>query len=664
MIQKQILVLLIILNSSLYLKAQDKEIKKANDLFNQYAFLEAKDSYLAIVKKGKASIEVYQKLGDCYYFNSDFKNANIWYRKMWAMHKKFTEERRDSIQLNLKSGEELQILPEYYFRTAQTYKFLKDYDKANQLMLLLKEKSNNDSRANRLIEQPDYLKDIALQSGRFTVKNISSNAEGIDFAPSLYKDQLVFSSTKPRGNFTKKNRWNQQGFLSLYISKDLNYLDSENVKLFSENISSRLHESTSIFTKDGKTIYFTRNNFINKKYSKDSTGINRLKIYVAKLNENSEWSSVSELPFNNDNYSVAHPALSVDQTKMFFASDMPGGYGMSDIYVVDINKDGTFGIPINLGPKVNTEGRDSFPFISASSKLYFASDGHLGLGGYDIFVTDLNDSENIVYNLGTPVNSYADDITFVIDQENNKGYFSSNRESGQGNDNIYAFVQNKPLVVNCTGVLQGVVIDQETKNSIENAKVLIKSDNNEIIFKGFTDSKGAFETSVSCEDKNYQLVIVKKDYQERIVSFFFSRNENKYEETIGLISNLPPKGTDLADMLKLKPIYFESNKASIPPVTAKKLDELTGYLNKHNTIKIKIESHTDSKGNDSYNLDLSKRRAQATYDYLIKNGIDKRRLTHQGFGEKALLNKCSNGVKCSKSEHAINRRSEFIIVDY
>ncbi len=636
--------------------AQDTKLKKANTQYDNYAYSQAIDSYQQLINSGNNSLEVFQKLADCYFFNSDLQNAAKWYEKM------FQKEQ----ELKQKGALDTAISPTYYFRASQSLKSLKKYKKADSLLVKVIELDldTKDSRVKRLIENAAYLEAIELQSGRYKIQNLPRNSAYVDFAPTMYKDKLVFSSA--RGTIkstTKRNTWTQQPYLDLFSATVTESGGLEYPEKFSKKLNSRLHESTCVFTQNEQTIYFTRNNLMNAKYGKDTTGVNRLKIYRAHLSDQLKWDQIEELPFNNNEYSVAHPALSADGSKLYFASDMPGGYGMSDLYVVTIQQDGSFSAPQNLGPEINTEGRDTFPFLSTSGTLYFASDGHLGLGGLDIFAIQLEGEDQTVYNVGKPINSAADDVTFIIDEASKKGYFASNRAGGKGSDDIYSFTENTPLITKCKGSLKTVLIDEKSNAVLEKVVVEVRDADNELIQIGKTNEKGELFVDIDCGDKTYTILASKKDYEEASKTITISRANPFPSATIPLKSNVPEKGIDLAKLLNLKPIYFASNKALILNKSAEEVDKVIAYMKEYPSIKIEIGSHTDSKGSDRYNMKLSQRRATATANYIISKGIDSTRVKSRGYGETVLINRCANGVRCSKDEHAQNRRSEFIVID-
>ncbi|WP_109299348.1 OmpA family protein [Aquimarina sp. AU474] len=644
--------ILLLLSSTVF--SQSGLLKKANEDFNDYAYQDAIKKYESIVTKGEGTFGIYQKLGDAYYFNSDLENASKWYEKMIAKKSELEAEGKDTLDINF----------EHYFRAAQSLKYLKRYKEADELITKNTDQTNIDSRIVRLLKNPEYLKDIKIQSGRYSIENLSKNSLYTDFAPSIYKDNLVFSSARKKvRSHSNHNQWTKQSYLNLFSYSLKDTLGFSFPEEFSEKLSSRLHESTSSFNKEGTVVYFTRNNLTKSKLKKDSLGVSRLRILRAKLDNELQWSQIEDLPFNNDNYSIAHPSLSADGKKLYFASDMPGGYGMSDIYVVDIFENGNLGEPQNLGPIINTEGRDTFPFISTNGVLYFSSDGHLGLGGLDIFTVIPENSDGRVYNVGEPVNSYADDFTFIINDQTHTGFFASNRAEGRGDDDIYSFIENTPLITTCEGRIKGSVFDFKTEKEVIGAVVVIRDKNEDIVFSGKTNEKGEFKEPIDCDNKSYKISIQKEGYEQEIEEVNVSRKKGIISHIFKLKRNVPAKGIDLAKLLDLKPIYFASNKALILGETAGELDKIVSFMKKHTSIRIEIGSHTDSKGSDVYNMKLSKRRAVSTANYIISKGVDPIRVRSRGYGETVLINECGNGVKCDKEMHAKNRRSEFIVTE-
>lgn len=619
--------------------SQEKELKKAEENYNVYAFAKAIDIYEKLAEKGYGSIDVYKNLGNSYYFNADLLNAGKWYKKLFELTK--------------------DVESEYYFRYSHSLKAMGDYENADKMMLEF-EKIASDGRSKLYNDTRNYLNLIKLQSNRYEAKNLAFNSAQSDFAPSFYKEKLVFSSARDTGVFVKnKHKWNNKYFLDLYAGVISENGEINHVEGFSKNINTKFHESSSVFTSDGKTVYFTRNNYSNGNKGKDKKGITKLKVYKASINSKGKWTNITELPFNSNNYSTAHPALSVDERKLYFSSDMPGTIGLSDIFYVDIKPDGTYGEPINLGSNINTEARETFPFISLNNNLYFSSDGRPGLGGLDVYFSKLNNdslANNEVYNLGKPVNSSSDDFTFTINDQTGLGYFASNREGGMGDDDIY-LINIKP---DCKEPVKGIIKDKNTKEPLANAEVSYVNIDNVIVDTIITNNNGEFNFMIDCNKISF-IRAAKNEYSTNEVKIDSIKSLLNIELQLERDLVEAVVGSDLALILDLKPIYFDFDKWAIREDAKTEIEKVIAAMKKYPTIKIDIRSHTDSRSNDAYNMQLSNKRAQATLQYIVSNGINKNRATANGYGETELINECSNGVSCTKEQHQLNRRSEFII---
>ncbi|MBT2161795.1 OmpA family protein [Zobellia barbeyronii] len=625
--------------------AQEKLITKANEKYDEYSFSPAIDIYKKVLDRGYASADLLKKLGNSYYYNADYEDASNTYKRL-------VDEYPDEIG------------PEYYFRYAQTLKTLEDYEGSKAIMAKFLEATSDDARATAYKDEEDYLNDIKRNSGRYNVSPFQYNSPYSEFAPSFYKEGLIFSSDRDTGNFARyRHTWNSKDFLDLY-KVNADSVSQGFVIKFGDHVNTRLHESTSTVSKDGNILYFTRNNFKEGKYVKDETGVIRLKIFKAKMVEG-VWSEIEELPFNSNDYSVAHPTLSSDEKALYFASDMPGTLGESDIFKVAINEDGTYGTPENLGPVINTEARETFPFVTSEDVLYFSSDGHPGLGGLDIFASKIANGrlDGNVMNVGEPVNGRMDDFTFIFNEETRKGYFASNRAEGQGADDIYAVLETKPLLIDCEQAISGVVRDKISNEPLIGASVKVIDENNEEIMSAITDAEGKYDLLLDCTQGNFVRAMTegyvpseeylgKSDGEPKVIDFYLERSSI----TAGF-------GDDLAKLLQLSTIYFNFNKYDIRKDSEIEVEKVIAAMEKYPSLRIKVNSHTDSRGKDSYNLWLSQKRAESTVNYMVKKGIDKERLDGEGFGETKLINKCANGVKCSDKDHELNRRSEFIILE-
>jgi outer membrane protein OmpA-like peptidoglycan-associated protein/tetratricopeptide (TPR) repeat protein len=621
--------------------AQDLLLKKANSHYENLAYNDAITLFEQVIETGTADSEVYQKLGDSYYYNSDLKNALKSYQKMIEI-----------------GGN---VPAEYYARTASALKNSNNFKGADKLLKELRAYKANDSRAVMLSDVPNYLRDIEATSGRYALENIEVNSEQADFAPTFYLDELVFSSARENNQSSNtQDKWTGNGYLTL-VKSTINENGQLNTpELLSKKLDALLHESTAAFTKDGKTVYFTRNNLEGIGFKTDTTGLVRLQILRADKDEYGIWRNIKELLFNDDSYSVAHPALSVDESELYFASDMPGTHGMSDIYKVDINPDGSYGKPINMGTKINTEGRETFPFVSKKGALYFSSDGHQGLGGLDVFATGKVLRDRII-NVGRPINGPADDMTFIIDDDNGKGYLASNRDGGKGDDDLYAFTEELPLIGTCYGNFFLTVVDEATGEPLNGSLVEMKNPQNEVIVFENTDKDGRILSNFECGDIRYNIKTIRSDYMTKSQIFNASWNENKPTIEVKLKSIAPKIGSDIIDILELMPVYYEYNSTEILKRSKPELDKIVTYLKNYPKVHLKLIAHSDSRGEKPYNLRLSGNRASSVASYLIANGIEGMRLLNTGKGEDNILNKCVDGVECQEEEHVINRRTEFII---
>ncbi|CAM3338300.1 OmpA family protein [Zobellia roscoffensis] len=626
-------------------QAQEKKIKKAETKFTNYSYASAISSYEDLVKDGYTEEEIFKNLGNANYLNANYKEAANWYGQLF--------------QLGVTD-----VDPEYMYRYAQTLKSLEKYEASDSWMNKFRKAQSNDQRALAFSDNQDYLEQIEERSGRYKLKNLGLNSKVSDFAPSFYGKDLVFSTARDSGLISKNiHRWNNGAFLNLYKATGDGEGNFTELDKLDRKLNRKTHESSTAFTKDGQTMYFTRNNSVNGKFSRDEEGISRLKIFSANLVDN-EWKNIIELPFNGDNYSVAHPTLNKDETKLYFASDMLGTAGESDIFSVEINKDGTFGAPQNLGPQINTEARETFPFVTDSDILYFSSDGHPGLGGLDVFATDLKNDSGKVINVGRPLNGEEDDFSYIINEETKKGFFASNRKGGQGNDDIYSLIETEPLDFSCHTNIAGVVKDEKTGAFLVDAAVKVYDSKDNLISESRTDANGAFAMEGDCTDGNYKVVATKTDYDEgdKIFATVNAKDATGIEVVLAQTDKSAPIGTDLAKYLNIEPIYFDFDKYFIREDARISLNKVLAYLKEYPNVKIEVGSHTDSRANDNYNLRLSANRAKSTAAYLVEQGIDEGRISYEGFGETQLTNDCSNGVPCTKEQHQMNRRSEFIVV--
>ncbi|QNJ98275.1 OmpA family protein [Constantimarinum furrinae] len=612
--------------------SQKKQVEKANKEFDKYAYIDAREIYLKVVEDGYSSAQIYKNLGDTYYWNSDYDNAAKWYLKLISQYPSETDVT-------------------YYYRAAQSLKSINQSEESKKYMSMYIEKGGD----------PGIIKATTTSFLEYQVEleKVSVNTNRSDFGAAYYLDKLVFSSAAMNTEGTKLHDWNQEPFLDLYMAD----MDSEgklsNPEPLKGDINTPYHESSAVFTKDGNTVYFTRNNYIDGKKGKDRNKTIRLKLYKATRDGDNRWENVVELPFNSKEYSVAHPALSLDETKLYFSSDMEGTVGMSDLWYVDILAADSYSEPKNLTRALNTEARESFPFISDKGKLFFASDGRGGLGGYDVFMVAL-DAQGLptgeIKNLGAPTNSSKDDFAFVINEDRRIGYVSSNRDGEKGSvaDEIYR-VQEK-----CEVMIVGTVFDVDSKELLPGAEVTLLDANNNIVDKMIVGQDAAYSFTAQCESQ-YSVRGTKSQYapNEKVLQTPDASGTVEIPLPLKLIDPCPPN--DLGCRLNLQPIYFDFDRYNIRPDAAVELAKILAAMRQYPELVIHIESHTDSRGNDAYNAALSEKRAQSTLEWLVNKGIDRNRLSAKGYGESQLTNDCGNKSECTEEEHQLNRRSMFII---
>lgn len=641
-IYKISLVFLVIFLSTEISYGQRAQLKKAEKAYEEYAYIDAQEIYLKVISDGYRSAQILKQLGNTYYFNADYPNAAKWYGELI---KDFPEETE----------------PEYYFRAAQSFKSTGDYKKSDELMDTFASQGGLTRVIQNYKDNQDYLSAIQSKSDRYVLESVAINTTNSDFGPSFFMgDKIVFASamdTVVDGKL-RLHDWNNQPFLNLYMADRSEDGKLSNTTKLSGDINTKFHESSAIITKDGNTVYFTRNNFVEGKKKRDSERNIRLKVFKAtKLGDNF-WTNVQELPFNSDDYSIAHPALSPDGKRLYFSSDMPGSTGMSDLWYVDILADDSYGTPVNLGETINTEARESFPFISEENVLYFSTDGRAGLGGLDIYYTELdqNGMPTAINSLGSPVNSNKDDFGFIIEEETNLGYLSSNRDGASGSvgDDIYLVKRI------CEITVSGLVTDIDTGELLPNSIVIVFDEDNNEVATMTVGSNARYSFNLEC-DKQYTVRGAKEGYEptEKVIN---TPNESS---TIDLPLELkssdecPPN--DLGCRLALQPIYFDFDRYNIRPDAAIELAKILAAMREYPELIIHIESHTDSRGSDTYNELLSERRAQSTLEWLVSNGISRERLSAKGYGEYRLINECADGVQCTEEAHQLNRRSMFII---
>lgn len=622
-------ILLLLAVSTTMVTAQNSKTKKADQLYDRLQYTDAAEAYQKLLKKGGASSYVFERLANSYYFINNTKKAETYYKRVVRGKK---------------------VDPEVVYNYAQSLKANGKFADYNTYMKKFAEMKPADSRAIAFMENPDYLPKIIDESAqKYTATNLKDiNTEFSEFGGTVIGKDFYFASG--RNTTRKTSGWNDEHYFEIYKASIIGDVE-KNPELLKGDVNTKYHESSVAITPDGKRMYFDRSGLFNGKYKKDREGISQLSIYYAE-NINGNWTNIQSVPFNDTEFSNSHPALSADGNTLYFTSDRPGGIGMADIYKVSIDSKGNFGKPENLGSGINTEGKEGFPYVDSNGTLYFSSDGHLGMGGLDVFAAEAKGSGfGEAKNMGLGVNSSSDDFAFSYNPTTEKGYVSSDRKGGKGSDDIYKIEKIESCEVN----LIVLVIDANTNMVIPSARLdLYDGMENKLKSKTTTDN-GNESFELPCNQAH-----VVQAFKEGYESNAETINASKKGEKKIKIALRPVEELIVEEKVVLDPILFDYDKHNIKPQAAFELDKLVALMKRNPEMVIKVESHTDNRGNDAYNLTLSNKRAQSTVQYVISKGISADRISGEGFGETKPAIKC--GEDCTDEQRHQNRRSEFIII--
>jgi outer membrane protein OmpA-like peptidoglycan-associated protein len=622
--------------------AQNRTLQKAEKTFTKESYVSAIQIYERLANKGMGSEQIYEKLGDANYFNANYVQAEQWYTKRYELKGTFPKE--------------------FLYRYGQSLKSAGKNDQSTQIMAQYAKENPTQLRTKSQL-QAKAQQSIKKGSDVFTVENINTNSKYSDYSSTIKGDTIIFASARPRAVGNQIYARTGQPFTNLYYTVKQAEGNYSKAELYSKNTFSIFHEASPVFTKDGNTMYYTQNELKENNQKRVVNGL--YKIYKS-VKQNGKWKNegVQDI-FAQDSARVAHPALSPDGKTLYFASDAKGTFGQSDLFKVTINEDGSYTAPENLGNTINTEGRESYPFVTKDNILLFASDGHPGQGGFDIFALDLNQKGASPVHLSAPLNSAFDDFGLNWDRQTNNGVFTSNRPEGQGDDDLYVFTNTNPFFeFDYNARIIGKVLDRNTNLPIANASVTLYDNKGKELGRITTNETGDFVFEKVLSNATYTTQGSKETYSTNDTRPSLALYEREVSTTIVLDQDQYKleQGLDLAKALSLRHIYFDLDKSYIRKDAKVELEKIVEVLTQNPSIKIEIGSHTDSRQSKQYNQALSQRRAKSTLEYLVKRGIAKSRLTAKGYGETQLVNQCADGVKCSEAEHQLNRRSTFVIV--
>jgi len=696
-----------------------RAFKKANRLYDEKAFGDAIEYYTRARKQIESEPELLSKLGDCYRFTKNNKGQLDCYGTLCQNGNAQPIQELYYAHALMESGS-----------TEQARDFFSKYQ--------------NDERGKRMLKAIEKAESYKRNESEYQVSSSKFNSVQNDIGAVKYRDEVVFVSNRnPSPWVNRQSSWNSGGYFNIYKT---NASGQQKPVKWGGAMSSKYHDGPISFNSNYSMAYITRNG----NYNEDAVDkkIYKLKIIEASLTGDGK---ETELGFNKPDYDFCHPSISANDSVLYFASNMPGGFGGMDIYKVKRDEFGFWGQPENMGEKINTPGNEIFPFAAKSGALYFSSDGQDGLGGLDIYIAKLKEDRiTSVYNVGTPINTKDDDFAFYLDETGKSGYLSSNRKHGGMDDDIFEvkitgdprygkpatlimvdkkdnhkldsvevvingetlysdtagkvsvileeepdyglllsrslylpeqdsihpktisdeqFVKTYTLELDPKLAINGRVIDSKTGQSLDDVRIRITDIlTNAEVQTHYTKSDGAYYQTFKGKRLNQKLV------------YFLRIDKPGYLQHTQILDTIPVNpgdmaletklikvelGMDLGKMANLNPIYFDQGKSKIRPDAAIELDKIVSILKDMPQITIELRAHTDCRAAAASNLSLSQSRASASMNYIIKKGIDKRRLKAKGFGETKLLNACACEGKtkdtCPESEHAKNRRTEFIV---
>lgn len=622
--------------------AQKFGLSKAENYLQYFKFEDAVKKFEKVLKRKPDNFEAKQGLAQLYYIKGDYVTSNQWYAKVVA----------DTANASKKD----------FLHYGETLRYVKDYKLAQEMFEKYAELAPDDTLGTLLSGPVEDVYKLISDSLHYRVNFLDFNDSNQEFSPAFYSENSIIFPSSRNGESKVDDRWYDIPFLDLYVSEKNDTGFTKPSRLESE-LNNRYHEGPLTIDTAFTKMIFTRNNYVKKKKETGVGEIMRLTMFSAKNlgsetdssgHTNYSWGEIEELPFNSDDYSIGHPSLSIDGKTLYFSSNMPGGEGGLDIYKVEIDSNGGYGEPVNLGKAINTPGEESFPFIHQSGTLYFASDARMGLGGLDIYYSEQSDSGtwSEPINMGYPINTNNDDFGLILDAEEDGGYLSSNRGGVFTNDDIYSFDKRGLL-------LTGTVLDTNTGNPIAGATVFVREANSDKVdtFETEADGKYLFEIFPNNE---YTLS------SEKHMWFLVSEEVVNTDEAKvpGIIKqDLFMTKLQVGAVIKLENIYYDYDKYNIRSDAAEELDRISKYLIKYPDLVVELGSHTDCRASDKYNNTLSRRRAESATEYLISKGAKREQLTAKGYGETELVNECADGVECTEEQHQENRRTEFKVIE-
>jgi outer membrane protein OmpA-like peptidoglycan-associated protein len=615
---------------------------RANRLYREFQYSKAAGIYLDLADVDKPYLQDMENLANCYANMNQYEDAEIWYARV-------VQHRKSNPDNLIKYGKILKANAKYAKAKEVFQQYIK---KTGKPLPVINELAGCDSALVWMSGLPEY-----------RMRNQTAiNTERAEFYVFPVKDEKAFYfMAEPAGNNkTQKYGWTGNSFLKIFKAGSVTVDSLAKPALANLDVNDAVYHVGPVISNKAGDIMFITHTYSGKESKKSKIEGRTYFDHSMELFIQSKVYGLFKdpVPFVHNNvkkYSVGHAALSVDEKTLYFVSDMPGGYGGTDIWFCTLQKNGTWGKFTNAGKAINSTGYEFFPFIASDGTLYFSSDGWPGMGGLDVFSSrgDKNKWSKPV-NLKYPLNSPGDDFALYTDNQLQNGFVSSNRVNGKGNDDIYAFRYEKSKKIT---LLTGITLDKKSQKILPGAAVILYDDKNNIVAQRQSDANGEFVFEIN-KTLPYKLQASKFSYFPDTLAV-----SPQDKDTITALLNLDPlfvKGK----VFQLKNILYDFDKANIRTDAAIILNELVQIMHENPTLKIELGSHTDSRGTVEYNRDLSQRRAQSVVDYLVTRGIARSRMVAKGYGESKLINRCSDGVECSDEEHQANRRTEFMVLEY
>lgn len=603
-------------------------LRTANEYYEKFAYASAASEYEHVLSR-RTDKDAIINIADCYRQMGNPVKTEFWYLRATKLQNPKIEWEFYLAEALMKNG---------------------NYEGAKERLKKYLSLNKTDFRAERMLAACDSIQEFYKDTTLYTINTLKFNTPSDNFfSPAFYRQGIVFLSDRVEKGLSKtKSDGTGKRFLDLFYIKKTdrgNWMEPEPLR---GEVNGKFNEGPAVFSKDFTTMYFTRNNYISNRAEKNSKNVNVLKIFRADAKDG-EWVVKGPMSFNRDDYSMGHPALNESGTSIIFSSDMPWGYGGADLYIVRWEGGERWSAPVNLGPKVNTEGNELFPFLMNDSVLYFSSDGLKGMGGLDIYESNLvNGNWETAVNLGSPVNSSHDDFSFIVDSTGINGYFSSSRNGLV--DKIYSFEKHPPQVI-----LSMLVTDSKTKGPVANAEVKVYSRGK--LIKSFnTSTVGKLKLELQ-PNRVYKFTCDHPDYF--LINSEVSTEGIKFSEVLDHPIEL--RKIQLDKPIVWQGISFKKKTMEQKPVAVEALQRLVTLLIDNPRLNVEIGSYTDSRGSDADNNQLTQQRADMVVSYLTGKGISTTRLTAKGYGETKLLNRCVNGLLCIEEDHETNNRIEITV---